>query len=339
MQVAFVLWSGELGGAETFTADLAAEMRRQGVDARIVFIENGNPLNEILERESVPWEAMELPRGRSILRRPRAYAEAIASQGEGASVLMSGRYMATALRLGGYQGRVIAVEHGDMLIDRGLPAWGRWMRSLDRSLSVRSIDLEIGVSQFMVAEVRRRPHVENLRCIPLGISVQRYKPTMPLNRTGNLRLGMAARLIHGKGVDYLLRAIAILSRNGRPVQLKVAGDGPLRGELVSLREHLDLADEVEFIGRTNDMPGFWNSCDVAVAPSAEFIESFGVTPLEAAACGRPAIVSRNGGLVEMDEYAGDRQRLESHGEAARTRAETEFSMERCASAYIDAVAP
>jgi glycosyltransferase involved in cell wall biosynthesis len=360
MQIAFVLWNGNLGGAETFSCYLAAELRLLGVDARVVFVQGSDPLAARLGELSVPWTELDFPRGRTVLRRPRAYAKAVRGHGRDGAVLMCAGYLATSLRLGGYRGRIVAVEHGTMLLDSGLPWSSRRFQTWDRAVSARAIDVEIGVSGFMLGELLGRPHARDVRCIPYGIAVDRFRPTCPLNETGALRVGWAGRMIPGKGADHLLEAVRVLAGTTHTVHTRIAGDGPMKAELRERSERLGLGDRVEFVGRTQDMPAFWNACDLAVASSSEFIESFGLTPLEAAACGRPAIVSRRGGLVEtvadgetgsvvpagdpgslaaaIGRYAADRRMLQAHGQAARDRAVREFAMARSASAYLAAVA-
>jgi glycosyltransferase involved in cell wall biosynthesis len=91
-------------------------------------------------------------------------------------------------------------------------------------------------------------------------------------------------------------------------------------------------------------------------PSFEFIESFGMTALEAMACGIPVVASRNGGLTEVvaDGYcgmlvnAGDVQALadaiqryidepglcREHGARARHHCETSFDVRDRAERYI-----
>jgi glycosyltransferase involved in cell wall biosynthesis len=359
VQVAVVMWSGQIGGAETVSGYLATELRRQGLDARVVFVEDGDALGAALTERAVPWTALELPRGRAVFQRPRRYARSVGAHGRECAIVMTGRSLALALRLGGYKGRILAVEHGDMFLDGDRPAVIRKLRSLDRALSARAIDVEIGVSRFTVEQMRLRPHAADVRCIPNGIPVHRFRPISPLGAGSALRVGWAGRLVRGKGVERLLEVLHLLRDTRHPVHLQIAGDGPMRGELWALSERLELSERLSFIGWAEDMANFWNSCDVAVASSDGSTETFGMAPLEAAACGRPAVVTRNGGLGEVvvdsetgsvvpardapamadaiAGYADDERLLRAHGQAARERAVEKFSIERCASAYVAAM--
>src|SRR4051812_13453571 len=64
---AFVLWSGRLGGAETFTAALAAALRRKGDEATVVFVGDADRLGERLDQANVPHVSLGAPRGSGVL--------------------------------------------------------------------------------------------------------------------------------------------------------------------------------------------------------------------------------------------------------------------------------
>jgi glycosyltransferase involved in cell wall biosynthesis len=104
------------------------------------------------------------------------------------------------------------------------------------------------------------------------------------------------------------------------------------------------------------MPRFWRGVDLAVVPSNRLVESFGMSAIEAMACGKPVVVSDSGALPDiisdgetgrrvpagdipklaeaLADYVLDRERLRSHGLKARRRAEEHFGMERAAERYL-----
>ena len=93
---------------------------------------------------------------------------------------------------------------------------------------------------------------------------------------------------------------------GRNVHALIVGDGPLA---VSLKQKAEeIGDRVHFAGFVNqsEMPGFYRTADVIVLPS-DARETWGLVVSEAAACGRPAIVSEEVGcapdLID-NEYTG-----------------------------------
>ena len=151
-----------------------------------------------------------------------------------------------------------------------------------------------------------------------------------------------------KGVDVLLRAMARVK-----ARLIVVGRGPNRLELSGLAARLGISSRVSFLGEVSDSERriLLHACDVFVLPSIDEREAFGIAQLEAMACGRPVIASdlptgvrfvnknqMTGLLVppgDSDALAAALQRLlgderlrQTLGNAAKRRAELEFSSDR-----------
>ena len=109
-----------------------------------------------------------------------------------------------------------------------------------------------------------------------------------------------------KNVPTLLKAFRKLLNDYRlDLQLVLAGEkGWLYDEVFQLVTDLDLVDHVVFAGRvsTSELVSLYNAAQVLVAPS--IYEGFGLTPLEAMACGTPAIVSNVSSLPEVVGDAG-----------------------------------
>jgi len=102
-----------------------------------------------------------------------------------------------------------------------------------------------------------------------------------------------------KGLDLLLNAFAGLTRTVAEVTLVIAGpdDGYLT-RLKKLTETLDLTDKIIYTGALyqRDKLGAYVDADVYVLPSR--YEIFGITVLEALACGTPVIVTDRCGLAD-----------------------------------------
>lgn len=354
---AFVIWDGGIGGAERLSVTLAAELRRRGITTHVVVIGEAGQLRRQLRREGVPFTALGLRPGSKILRHPRRFAAAVSAGGTTVAVLDAFGYQGAALRLGGFQGRTIGVEHGSLANLHLLPLYRRVVRIADRLIGLRTNDAEVAVSQYMLALARRTFHHRRLVYVPNGIKVPPRLP-LPCISSGQLRLGYAGRLARGKGVDVLIRAIGLLHAEGgraAPVLL-IAGDGPERSRLEALAGNLALQGAVRFLGWIDDMQSFWSQCHVAAAPSAECRESFCLSAVEAMAYGRPAIVTNRGALPEVVEdgksgsvvvgghpdalaaairqYALDPDLVVAQASAARDAAEARFSVEQCADGYL-----
>jgi glycosyltransferase involved in cell wall biosynthesis len=358
LRLALVLWNGAIGGAENFFGDLAGAMQNLGADPSVVFVEGGLTLSARLDRAGVPHASLGFKRGRGVLAAPRRLAHAVSRHGPDVAVLVEPGFLAAALRVGGYRAPIVGVEHGPVLELPGLPPPTRLIRAADLASGAKACSVVVAVSEFVserVAELRPRRRIV---CIPNGVDLRRFAPA----RTAEARLddqivvaGCAARLIEGKGVDDVIRALA--DRRLKDVRLRVAGGGPCAQDLEALVLMLGVRDRVELLGPVLDMPSFWRSVDVAVVPSNTFVESFGIAAVEAMASGKPVIASRNGALpsivvdgetgtifppgdtaalvAALASYAADPALRHRHGADGRARCEREFSIQRAASRYLE----
>jgi glycosyltransferase involved in cell wall biosynthesis len=120
----------------------------------------------------------------------------------------------------------------------------------------------------------------------------------PPPRTGDeFVVGFAGRLVPLKGVDVLLRAVALIAGELPRLRLEIAGDGPENGMLRRLARELGIGERVAFAGWRTDLTDVRRGWDVAVQPSRE--EAFGVAAAEAMASGLPVVASAAGGLPEL----------------------------------------
>lgn len=110
-------------------------------------------------------------------------------------------------------------------------------------------------------------------------------------------VGTVARLSKEKGVDLLLRAVALLRRWGYPVSCLVIGDGPQRHHLRRLANRLGIAPCVRWAGHLEAPGCLLRAVDIYVQPSRR--ETFGMAVAEAMAAGRPVVATRTGGLADL----------------------------------------
>ncbi|MCT7355406.1 glycosyltransferase [Streptomyces sp. 15-116A] len=145
---------------------------------------------------------------------------------------------------------------------------------------------------------------------PLGVDLVERHPALRdpgvrerYARVGETLLVMCSRLSVEKRPGTALDALQALRARGRRAVLVVAGDGPLRARLeLRAREH---GLPVVFMGHVRDR-GFLGalqaSADVCLAPGPA--ETFGLSALEAMACGTPVVASASSALPEVIGSAG-----------------------------------
>lgn len=198
---------------------------------------------------------------------------------------------------------------------------------------------------------------EHIRLTPTGIPTpHEIKDSFPGARDA-VRLFQACRLISKKGLDVSLQALAKLTNRDARYTLDIAGDGPLKSELVALTESLGIAERVRWLGfLDNDallrlLPDY----DVFLHPSRTTKEGDreGIpnAMLEAMAHGVPIIATRHSGIPEaitdgehglLIDHANadqlckqiawlteDPARMQKISRAAAQRVAENFNIERC----------
>ena len=171
--------------------------------------------------------------------------------------------------------------------------------------------------------VRRGFHREDITVIENGVDLARLTPDPAGERFPEPTVLYLGRLKKYKGVDLILRALARLRDEGVPGRLIVGGKGDHAESLRRLRDELGLQDRV-------DMPGFVSEEEklrlfrrawVHVLTSPK--EGWGISNLEAAACGTPTVASDSPGLRDS-VVDGETGYLVPHGDvgalAGRLRA-------------------
>ena len=155
---------------------------------------------------------------------------------------------------------------------------------------------------------------KNIYIIPPGVDLDLFKPEdqdqarKEINIDSDLKVILfVGRLERLKGLDTLLEALSMIDQD--EINLLVVGGLYNISEVSRLKKmcnEYNLSEKVHFIGSINrsDLKYYYNSSDICVLPS--YYESFGLSALEAAACGIPVIASKKGGLssIVVDKKTG-----------------------------------
>ena len=143
---------------------------------------------------------------------------------------------------------------------------------------------------------------------------------------GPAHVVVVGRLNLRKGQDVALEALRRLRTTGRDVRLTVVGSAFPGYEHVEddlrARARLVAEDAVEFVGFRS--PGWAAMADADVVWVPSRLEPFGTVAVEAMAVGRPAVVSRVGGLVEIVEDGCTGRTVEPDDPGALARATAEL---------------
>jgi glycosyltransferase involved in cell wall biosynthesis len=148
-----------------------------------------------------------------------------------------------------------------------------------------------------------------------GVDTQFFTPGASTTRSdppGFLYLG---RLQRYKGVDLIVQAMAVLRDNGVNCELWIAGRGEHEPALRRLTVQLGLLDRVRFLGYVSEdrKRALFRSAWANVYTSPK--EGWGITNIEAAACGTPTVASAAPGLRESVRH-GETGLLVPHGDVS-----------------------
>ena len=177
------------------------------------------------------------------------------------------------------------------------------------AISTWTRDLALAV----LGELGLERHGRRLRIVHLGTDPVRFRPGVDASElrarfelpSDDARwLLTVARLEPHKGVDMVLRALPAIAAQAPDVRYAVAGKGPEREKLKKLAHKLGVADRVRFLGEVSerDLPALYNLATVYVGASRRAerlgVEGFGISLVEASACGLPVVAGESGGIPD-----------------------------------------
>jgi phosphatidylinositol alpha-1,6-mannosyltransferase len=205
---------------------------------------------------------------------------------------------------------------GDLLILREQVRRSRIKRELARTL-LGSASLLVANSKYTarlcLSVLGQLQLLERERCIhtvPLGADPLKFRPGVdPSAVRGRYNLDnrrwllSVARLTPHKGIDAAIRIVAELGRIYPDLGYLVVGSGEELRPLEELCRKLKVDDRVRFLTTVpdSDLPALYNCADVYVGLSRLMqhrVEGFGISLVEASACGLPVVATRTGGIPD-----------------------------------------
>jgi L-malate glycosyltransferase len=362
IRIGFVLHVMQVAGAEMLVAETIRRLGRR-LDPVVLCLDGIGQLGERMRAEGVPVVALgrrpgvDLAVGRRLAAEIRARSLDVVHAHQYTPFF----YSAVAKLFARRRYHLMFTEHGRHFPDDVSPR-RRWA---NRWLLSRFAGEVNAVCEFSAAALRERDgfghrHVE---VIENGIDPARYGP--PADRAEARRrvrlradrrhLLCVARFHPVKDHRMLLEAFALAARGLPDVDLVLAGDGALRGDLEAQVQALGVGERVRFLGVRDDVPDLLRAADLFTLTSIS--EAASLTLLEAMASSVPVVVTNVGGNPEIvrdgvegrlvprgdahtaagafTELLGNPERARHMGEAGRRRVEEHYQLDRTVARYYE----
>lgn len=142
-------------------------------------------------------------------------------------------------------------------------------------------------------------HWDKIEVAPLGVDPCEFAPPPAAGSRPDFEILCVGRLVPAKGQHVLLAAVEELVREGRPVRLRLVGDGPDRAALERAVVARRLGAHVRFEGAVNQdgIRALYARADAFAL--ASFAEGVPVVLMEAMAMGVPCVSTRITGIPEL----------------------------------------
>ena len=288
------------------------------------------------------------------------------------------------LKPAGYPARWLQLRHG---VPYGVITYGTELLLLDAKIGrsafkrwsarqlIGNAAVVVAISEWTASLARQV--LQRLGCdalahgvqvVPLGTTPSHFRPGVD-PRAVRARYGLdgdrwlltVARLEWHKGIDTVIKALPAVRAAHPGTRYAVAGAGDRGPHLEQLARDLGLSDAVRFLGAVPDadLPGLYNAADLYVGASRYhdlLAEGFGISLVEASACGLAVVGGRSGGVPDavregetgilvdpedpaavaagINQLLGDVELRKRLGAAGRRAVETFYNWDRVAADLI-----
>jgi glycosyltransferase involved in cell wall biosynthesis len=379
----------EIGGGETQARSLAEGLRRQGWNALVLTRRSRTGLNRYEVVNGVPVYRI-LPNGAghgkkwglvlssfpALIRLRHQYDVVFVSgfrilgiTAVMVSTLLGKTCILKADSLGEMSGEYFAAGLARLRLRPSLFVF-RFFLSL-RNRLLKQADAFVAISSVVADELAaQNVRASAIEMIPNSVDTDRFCPVDPpgreaLRRKLGLPLGhkiviYTGRLVSYKGLPLLLRVWREIQRDHSDVRLLLVGSGGLdihncEAELKAYVDTDGLRESIHFTGSVDNVHEYLQASDIFIFPTEQ--EAFGISLIEAMACGLPVISTPAGGVKDIVEHQrnglvvqpGDSQQLSEAlnalindaalgvrlGDAARHTARREYSAEIVTEVYAE----
>jgi colanic acid/amylovoran biosynthesis glycosyltransferase len=151
----------------------------------------------------------------------------------------------------------------------------------------------------------RGVNMDKVKVIRCGVDLTQFKTRRWKALGQPVQVGVVGRLVEKKGIDVLIRAMALLKAQGISFKLTIVGNGPLESELKALVTTLELGENIIFLGALshNEISDYIKSLDIFALPCKRDVhgdmDGVPVVLMEAMLAGVPVVSTQISGIPEL----------------------------------------
>ena len=300
-RILHILWEG-IGGSERIVLELTRHLDPQKYEITLIILGQGGCVTGLIDRKKVRVLEFGCRSGVDILTMRAVYSFLFSNKfdiihNHERSLLLNFALITIKPRPA-----LIYHEHGGALLS------GSFRTRLFYAVFARFYNAFIAIHKDMVCYKVQAARVcaEKTTIIENPVDVDYFKPINETKKQSEVSknqgvIGTVARLVPQKDFGLFLETASHIIRRRPDIKFVIYGNGPLMQSLKDASKGPELKGRVAVLGSTSEVPKVLSSFDLFLFTSR--FESFGMTLIEALACGVPV-------LATLPEAGGARALLE-----------------------------
>lgn len=301
-KICHVIWRSSIGGAEKYVLNLLKIMK-SFADVSLIHLGSPGILWEEYKKLGIPIYYFNIRHGLDIKNFIKLYYFLKNNKFDIVHSHVPTWIFNLILFLKKNSSKLIFTEHGGGLL-------GKKLRNvLFYKFFASNYDLLIAISHYMKnIMIKYNPTLEpKIKVIYNGIPFSSKdfkkidskiyrKKLLPHLDLKEKVIGIVGRLAPEKGIDTFLYIASEILKKRKDVSFLIAGDGPLREDLLTLSKKLKISNDVQFLGFRKDALDIMKCFDIFLLTSKW--ESFGLVIIESISVGVPVVALHCRGAIE-----------------------------------------
>jgi glycosyltransferase involved in cell wall biosynthesis len=285
-----VLWEG-IGGIERIVLDLSRHLDLEKYEMTVAILKRGGCVTDSIDRNKISVVEFNARSGKDI-RAMRSFYSFLRSRNFDIVHCHERSFLAN-LALVALKPRPVIIyhEHGGHLL------FSRAKTRLTYAAFARFYDALIATHQEMVQHMVQRSRVSTKKIVVIenAVDVEFFTPKTdkePVEPRGQTvkTIGTVARLSPEKDFGLFLETARVIIRKQIDIDFVIVGDGWMRSALEASAADPELGGRVKLVGARSDVPTLMRTFSLFLFTSK--VEAFGLTVLEALACGVPVVAAQ-----------------------------------------------